>query len=72
MIERSGVARTPRAEDELEKFVRREIEFQRAERIERPKQFRRKHSRGCECLSCRAMLAAVKMGFAEERILPVI
>jgi hypothetical protein len=41
MIERKGVARTPRehfrraAEDELEKFVRREIAFQQAERIER-------------------------------------
>ena len=41
MVERKGIADTPRehfrraAEDELEKFVRKEIAFQRAERIER-------------------------------------
>jgi hypothetical protein len=46
MIERKGVARTPRehfrraAEDELEKFVRREIAFQQAERIERARKLR--------------------------------
>jgi len=46
MIERKGVARTPRehfrraAEDELEKFVQREIAFQQAERIERARKLR--------------------------------
>ncbi|MHC2627284.1 signal transduction histidine kinase [Bradyrhizobium huanghuaihaiense] len=46
MIERKGIARTPRehfrrtAEDELEKFVRKEIAFQQAERIERARELR--------------------------------
>jgi hypothetical protein len=41
MTERKGITRTPRehfmraVEDELEKFVRREISFQQAERKER-------------------------------------
>jgi hypothetical protein len=44
MIERKGTADTPRehfrqaAEDELEKFVRKEIAFQQAERIERARE----------------------------------
>lgn len=46
MIERQGKARTPRehfrrtAEDELDKFVRKEIAFQQAERIERARELR--------------------------------
>ena len=46
MIEGKGIARTPRehfrraAEDELEKFVRREIVFQQAERVERARKLR--------------------------------
>ncbi|MCC8953553.1 hypothetical protein H8B02_08835 [Bradyrhizobium sp. Pear77] len=46
MVERNGIARTPRehfrrtAEDELEKFVRKEIAFQQAERIERARELR--------------------------------
>ena len=46
MIERKAIARTPRehfrraAEDELEKFVRKEIAFQKAERIERATKLR--------------------------------
>jgi hypothetical protein len=41
MVERKGIAKTPRehfmqaAKDELEKFVRKEIAFQQAERNER-------------------------------------
>jgi hypothetical protein len=46
MIERKGIARTPRehfmraSEDELEKFVRKELAFQQAERIERARKLR--------------------------------
>jgi len=46
MVERKRVARTPRehfrraAEDELEKSVRKEIAFQRAERTERERELR--------------------------------
>ena len=46
MIDRKGVARVPRehlmraAEDELEKFVRKEVAFQQAERIERARKLR--------------------------------
>jgi hypothetical protein len=44
MIERKGIADTPRehfrraAEEEMEKFVRKEIAFQQAERIERARE----------------------------------
>jgi hypothetical protein len=46
MIERKGIAKTPRehfmhaAKDELEKFERKEIAFQQAERAERAKKLR--------------------------------
>ena len=46
MIERKGIARTPRdhfmqaAKDELEKFERKEIAFQQAERNERAMKLR--------------------------------
>lgn len=46
MIERQGKARTPRehfrrtAEDELDKFVRKEIAFQQAERNDRARELR--------------------------------
>jgi hypothetical protein len=46
MIERKGIGRTPRehfmrdAENELEKFVRKELAFQQTERIERARKLR--------------------------------
>jgi hypothetical protein len=46
MIERKRIAKTPRehfmqaAEDELAKFARKEIAFQKADRDERAKKFR--------------------------------
>jgi hypothetical protein len=46
MIERKGIAKTPRehfmqaAKDELEKFERKEITFQQAERNERARKLR--------------------------------
>ena len=46
MVERKGIARTPRehfrraAEDELKKFVRKEIAFQKAEQTERARKLR--------------------------------
>jgi hypothetical protein len=46
MVERKGIAKTPRehfmqaAKDELEKFERREIAFQQAERNERAMKLR--------------------------------
>ena len=46
MLERKRIARTPRehfrrvAEDELEKFVRKEIAFQKAEQTERARKLR--------------------------------
>ena len=46
MIEQKAIAKTPRehfrraAEDEMEKFVRKEIALQQAERIERARKLR--------------------------------